>query len=338
MAKVSPMQYLKGLTESYPAMSSWVRTCLQDKGKIGEPDWPDWCFMPMAAWAALIQVKYADSDPIEREWAVSLGLAQLSAIGMWRYSQGIYRYDADLLSALADSKLSGELPSKVFRRLPEWCVYIETPGFTWLGSALHGFWAHLEWDYNLQREELRLLLNTDHGLLGQPLHLGNWSIEEALHKTLEFTSGNGQRNTLTSWLDMETLARLSPLADLKPLVSILLYLCSEAPDVDPLRMPQPRPSRPDLKNGKRGRYIFTPEKPKVFPVGGVIGPMLRNAIDSEVTGRTVRTHLRRGHWHGFWKGPRSGVRNFIYHWIAPLVVVGRKQSEGELRSAYTLLM
>ena len=55
--------------------------------------------------------------------------------------------------------------------------------------------------------------------------------------------------------------------------------------------------------------------------------MLRQAIESEVTGRTIKTHLRRGHWHGFWKGPRSGVRNFIYHWIAPLVVVGRKQSE-----------
>ncbi len=327
MAKVSPMQHLKRITESYPGMSSWVSTCLQDKGKPGEPDWPNWCFMPMAAWAALIQVRCAGLDPFLKELAVSADLARLSAIGMWRYSQGIYRYDADLLSALADSKLSGELPSKVFRRLPEWCVYIETPGFTWLGSALHGFWAHLEWDYNLQREELRLLLNTDRGLAMQPLHLGNWSIEEALHKTLKFTLANAQRNTLTSWLDIETLARLSPLADLKPLVSILLYLCSEAPDVDPLRMPQPRPSRPDLKNGKRGRYIFTPEKPKVFPVGGVIGPMLRNAIDSEVTGRTVRTHLRRGHWHGFWKGPRSGVRNFIYHWIAPLVVVGRKQSE-----------
>ena len=327
MAKVSPMQHLKRLTESYPGMSSWVSTCLQDKGKPGEPDWPNWCFMPMAAWAALIQVRCAGLDPCLKELAVSADLARLSAIGMWRYSQGIYRYDADLLSALADSKLSGELPSKVFRRLPEWCVYIETPGFTWLGSALHGFWAHLEWDYNLQREELRLLLNTDRGLVMQPLHLGNWSIEEALHKTLEYTLGNAQKNWLTQWLDMETLAGFSPLAELKPLISILLYLCSDEPDFDPSRTPQPRPSRPALKKGKRGHYLFTPDKPSVFSVGGSVGPSVRNAIESEVTGRTVNTHLRRGHWHGYWKGPRSGVRNFIYHWIAPLIVEGRMQSE-----------
>lgn len=327
MAKVSPIQHLKRMTESYPGMSSWVSTCLQNKGKAGEPDWPNWCFMPMAAWSALIQVKYLTSDPYELELAVSLGMAQLSAIGTWRYSQGIYRYDADLLKALVNSDLTGELPSKVFRRLPEWCVYIETPGLTWLDSELHGFWAHLEWDFNLQREELRLVMNTDQGLSMQPLHLGNWSIEEALHKTLEFTFANAQKGALAGLVDMNILARLSPLAEIKPLISILLYLCSEEPDFDPSRTPQSRPSRPTLKKGKRGRYIFTPDKPKVFPVGGRVGPILRNVIDSEVTGRSVKSHLRRGHWHGFWKGPRSGMRNFIYHWIAPLVVVGKQQIE-----------
>lgn len=161
MAKVSPMQYLKGLTESYPAMSSRVRTCLQGKGKgkgkVGESDWPNWCFIPTAVWAALLQLRNAASDPVEMKWAVSQSVGALSAIGIWRYSQGIYRYDADLLAALAGSELSGDLPSNHFRRLPEWCVYIETPGLTWLDTALHGFWAYLDWDLNNRREELRLL-------------------------------------------------------------------------------------------------------------------------------------------------------------------------------------
>lgn len=327
MAKVSPMQYLKSITEAYPGMSSWVRTCLQDKGKVGEPDWPNWCFMPMAAWAALLQLKYAASEPVEMKWAVAQGVGAVSAVGIWRYSQGIYRYDTDLLDALADSDLSGDLPSELFRRLPEWCVYIETPGLTWLGTALHGFWAHLEWDFNDQREELRLVMNTDDGLFTQALHLGKWSIEEALHRAFEFALSNPENNSWTSFLTMDFLVQFSPLEELKPLISILLYLCSDEPDFDPLRTPQPRPSRPALKKGKRGQYIFTPDKPKVFPVGGRVGPMLRQAIESEVTGRTIKTHLRRGHWHGFWKGPRSGVRNFIYHWIAPLIVEGRMQSE-----------
>ena len=292
MAKVSPMQYLKGLTESYPAMSSRVRTCLQGKGKVGESDWPNWCFIPTAAWAALLQLRNSASDPVEMKWAVSQGVGALSAIGIWRYSQGIYRYDADLLAALAGSELSGDLPLNLFRRLPEWCVYIETPGLTWLDAALHGFWAYLDWDLNDQREELRLVMNTEDGLFTQALHLGKWSIEEALQKTLEFTLGNSQYNNLTRFLNMDFLVQFSPLEELKPLISILLYLCSDEPDFDPLRTPQPRPSRPVLKQGKRGQYIFTPDKPKVFPVGVRVGPVLRHAFESEVTGRTVKTHLR----------------------------------------------
>ena len=101
-----------------------------------------------------------------------------------------------------------------------------------------------------------------------------------------------QHNNLTSFLNMDFLVQFSPLEELKPLISILLYLCSDEPDFDPLRTPQPRPSRPVLKQGKRGQYIFTPDKPKVFPVGVRVGPVLRHAFESEVTGRTVKTHLR----------------------------------------------
>lgn len=327
MAKVSPLQHLQAVTESFPKMSPWVATCLKDKGKADEPDWPNWCFMPMGAWQALIYVKHRAATSDEQKLQDALDVGVLSAVGTWRYSQGIYRFDADLLAALAESDLSGELPSKLFRRLPEWCVYIETPGLTWLGSELYGFWAHMEWDFNYKREELRLVFNTDDGLFTQPLHLGKWSIEEALRKTWEFTLANAQTENWAGFLSMDMLGKSSPIEELKPLISILLYLCSDEPDFDPLRMPQSMPSRPALKKGKKGFYLPTPEKTKVFPVGGSIGPALRLAVESQVSGRTVKTHLRRGHWHGFWKGPRSGVRNFIYHWIAPLIVEGKKQPE-----------
>lgn len=328
MAKVSPLRHLKMVIEMYPAMSSWVRTCLEDKGKVGEADWPNWCFMPKAAWVALIQVKSMPVNQVEPDWAVAEGVSVLSAIGTWRYSQGIYRFDAGLLTALADTDISGDLPSELFRRLPEWCVYIETPGLSWFDLDLHGFWVHLEWDFNHQHEELRFVLNTDQGLVLQPLHLGKWSVEEAIDRTLAFSTANAKSDSvLRNFLALESLIKNSLVEELKPLISILLYLCSDEPDFDPLRMPQAMPSRPVLRKGKRSLYLYTPEKARVFPVGNRVGPLLRNAIEAQVSGRTVKTHLRRGHWHGFWKGPRKGVHNFIYHWIAPLVVEGKKPSE-----------
>ncbi len=36
--------------------------------------------------------------------------------------------------------------------------------------------------------------------------------------------------------------------------------------------------------------------------------------------RTVRPHVRRGHWHRFWTGPREGDRKLVAHWIPPTLV------------------
>jgi hypothetical protein len=58
----------------------------------------------MGAWAALLQVRHITSDSVEQKWAVAQGVGMLSAIGTWRYSQGIYRYDADLFAALAGAE------------------------------------------------------------------------------------------------------------------------------------------------------------------------------------------------------------------------------------------
>ncbi|EBV8434158.1 hypothetical protein AVA65_07900 [Salmonella enterica subsp. enterica serovar Minnesota] len=33
-------------------------------------------------------------------------------------------------------------------------------------------------------------------------------------------------------------------------------------------------------------------------------------------------HIRKAHWHGYWTGPRNGERNYIYHWIPPVLVSG----------------
>jgi hypothetical protein len=54
----------------------------------------------------------------------------------------------------------GDLPSHLPYRPPEWSVYSETPGRTWPGRALHGFWAHREWEEGDGAEELRLVLDT----------------------------------------------------------------------------------------------------------------------------------------------------------------------------------
>jgi len=78
--------------------------------------------------------------------------------------------------------------------------------------------------------------------------------------------------------------------------------------------------------------MFPAAGPVFFDVGARIGPQLRKAREESdrdaETGRSVRPHLRRGHHHGFWIGPRDGDRTLVYRWLPPLLV-GRQPDGGE---------
>lgn len=105
-------------------------------------------------------------------------------------------------------------------------------------------------------------------------------------------------------------------------VALLLYVCSASSDV----VRQPRP--PSKRRSK------TPQKQTtVLDVGFDVGPKLLaarqadtdGAGDGQDTGRTVRPHLRRAHWHTYWTGPRSEPSPEV-RWIHPVTVHGDKAS------------
>ena len=62
----------------------------------------------------------------------SIWLVTLAAWRRWdmEIQPGIYQFDFDFMSALSDTLITGDMPSEVLYRLPEWCIYIETNGRT----------------------------------------------------------------------------------------------------------------------------------------------------------------------------------------------------------------
>ena len=318
-----PIQHLIEAMRLYPRAASMVDDFRARRGN-DLPRWPDWCFLPMAAWYAIVAHEHrAEIVPL----SLASNISRLAAIGTWRYSQGIYRVDPDLMAGLAESRLPGDLPAEVLHRLPEWCIYVETPGMSWAGTALHGFWAHLEWDANSGRSELRLLLDLDDRLLGLPLHLGSWTLLEAVERyarnAADVAAEQGIKFTVRGE-DMDAIV-----GAVRPLLSILLYLCSDEPEIDDLRQPGSSPARPRPKKTKKGWRLFPPDRPRTWTVGAGIGALLReSALPGDPTGRTVRPHLRRGHWHGYWTGARdSAERRFRYRWLAPIVVAGEQNAD-----------
>ena len=100
-------------------------------------------------------------------------------------------------------------------------------------------------------------------------------------------------------------------------VSMLLYLCSEGPDVRRGALPPGPGARPAAANSTRA-----------LQVGWRLGAALRaaqryhSATRAEETDLHVLPHLRRSHWHHYWTGPLNDPeqRQLVLRYLAPISV------------------
>lgn len=230
-------------------------------------------------------------------------------------TQGIYRFDPLVFEAITHTPVTGDLPHEVLFRLPEWCVYVETPGLRYGDDPLHAFFAHLDFALNTGEAQLRLLLDADLTLAPLALPLGSWPLAESIARALAATEGAAAQ---------AGPAAAGVLAVVEPLVSLLLYLCSQAAEIG---CDARRPGNPTPKKTRRGLRIFQADKPTAWDVGVRLGAALRQA---QQAGRAEepgdgswpgpRPHIRRAHWHGFWNGPKKGERRFVLHWLPPIAI------------------
>jgi hypothetical protein len=296
------------------------------RGK-GLPSWPEWCFLPLAASVAIVTQDI--QNPLELLGA-SLNISRVGALAAWRMTKGIYKFDPDVLESLKTTTLDDNIPNEIFFKLPEWCVYCETPGMTWMGSPLHGMWTHLEWDANTKRQELRFLLDTDLGLIPAILHLGPWTLSEGIERATNEAKLHGFLIPGA----IEEQMNYSKTAAIQPLVSMVLYLCSQAGEITDRSESDKAPGNPVAKSVKGGQQVFPKERATTWDVGIRMGSALRMSKLDEVKqflhgDATNRVHIRRAHWHMFRYGPMkdsygtlipASLRQYHLKWIHPILV------------------
>lgn len=317
---------LARIAQAYPGAWETAETFRADKGDP-DFDWPDWCYLPLAGAYAI--VSGGGRIGLDRAADVS----RLGAMIAWRMTQGIYRFDPAVYDAVRDTPVTGDIPADALMHMPEWCIYVETPDMQASDHALHGFFAHLEHDMNDGRTELRLLLDTDGGLVPVPVHLGVWSLSESLNKML----AEAQKHA-PAGIDPGAHGVLRSRAE--PLISMLLYICSST-DFSKAGK-EAAPANPKPTKTKKGLKTFAAKSPAVWDVGLRMGAALRRAYHREQTGsdpapdgRSVRPHVRRAHWHTFVSGPtkRDGVdipateRKRDLRWVPPIAVNADDGSE-----------
>lgn len=123
---------------------------------IGTGHWPEWCFLPYAAAFDVLYPGAALLHPAQQK-----NTALYTALITWRATQGVYNFDEELLEELWRTPLTGQLPTDILMKMPEWAVYVSTPNAEVFGMQAAGFFAHLVPGEDLEEPQLRFLFDVD---------------------------------------------------------------------------------------------------------------------------------------------------------------------------------
>lgn len=278
--------------------------------------WPDWCFLPSSI---LFGALGFGRDGVDRELVAQAQIAHL--FGTWRTTQGVYPFDSHVYEHVLNTEQSGPVPVAVLLRLPEWCIYLPTPGATYRGAKQYGFFAMLDYDPNRRHPVLLLFVFTDFALEGMQIHLvPGATLDECIDQSFNFA-----RDGITPPSPSDIAKMNGDRPDVMRMMNLLLFVCSQAGEVgDGIGVPRPAQTKT-----KKGARYFPPDQAAIWPVGARLGAKLRTALagagdcklNAGSDGFGVRPHIRRAHWHGYWLGPKnSAQRAFDLRWMPPIAV------------------
>jgi hypothetical protein len=333
-----PKQLLVRCGHQWPTLWKYVDLARAQRGAT-LPRWPQWCYLSTAAGRFLMDrvcpassaISASDSFDIVESFS-----RMVIPLATWRVTQGIYRIDPQVAAAVWETPIDGELPVELLFRLPEWCVYIETPGRNLAtGKRLEGFFAHLNSPTGGDDPELHLLLDDPAGVLHSiTVPLSTLTLEEACRIASTDRANYEQR---ICWSDGNAVEMANDQAlapspseaafSLNPLISTLLYMCSQSADYRDASGLRNAPGKPVPVRTSNGPRLFPPENPTIWETGYRMGAPLRCAakhtfVEHGTSRASPTPHIRRAHWHSFWLGPRNSAaeRRLALRWLPPIAV------------------
>lgn len=254
---------------------------------------------------------------------------------VWAYTKSIYRFNPDMIKILTKTKINHINPLALIR-LPEWCLYIDCNKSLTICNDINiiGFYVQvdnpvIDFDENYPYE-LKFMVLLDNGsivFISMPL------IDENLDNALKYL--DSKRHEVMRDLknikwrrfeseDQRVAALKRDKEFLQKALPLVLYLCTEEPDIV-FRDSKTVKHKSPKDNDKR-KSIFIPQKIKHWNVGNEVIKTL-NRQRNDIFARTSKEpHLRRAHWHGFWRGSKD-EKVMSYKWLPPIFVNSLKANE-----------
>lgn len=322
--KETPLKLVRLWEKMAPGCYNSLDNCYRAKSD-GEISWPDYCPLPIAAAATYLvsAIKLTDRE-------AAMVCAELTACWAWRRQKVIYRFDRDIASALSEQayglKDTDVLPADALFHLPYPCVYIKAPGVL---EHTDGFWAWVEYDLNRQESELRIqwVAETMDHSFAQVMHLiPGATIGDCVIDTAKTTQEHTREPVDLS--NPADSCRIILMA-----IQLLLYLTADNADVEDDEEASNENERDSVQTqgGERrkdGKIKDKASEIHTKNVGVRIGSAFRRSSGASKkasgsgVGSPKRPHMRRGHWHHYWRGPKSGQRELVLLWTPPAMIHG----------------
>lgn len=329
-ALLPPEQKIVEMNRIFPGLWKYVDARRAKHSR----SWPGWCFFPRDEMTALTEPllrQPRNDDERLRQWR---WMRYATILAPWRVSKNVYRFDPDIYLELLDTPISGPLPADLFFRLPEWALYIETPGLeSGYGDTSTGFVVSLNYaDGDPRAAKLHLLSFVD----GRPPFI-DWMfvregmmIEESLTEALNAYHSMLSKMTLSKpW---ERMNAKDELVRVTKMLNLVLYICqTNAADRDIRNVDgsDSVPHNPSPRKTKKGLRYFPPAKPTIWGCGMRQGAQLRRARARHAESKRGThdgpiPHTRAAHWHtyivgkGSRKDPSKGKR--VLKWVHTILV------------------
>lgn len=324
-----PLKMINYLTNLYPAIWKEMDEFHNMNGTSSNANWPDWCYAPIEAALTIASDGNSLSSLTPRQKGAVVSCAQLiSVLAPWRLSKEVYVIDESIKNLLFEQKEDVEIPIDILLHLPYQCFYIELPNTYFDGEKIHGLFVSLDYNVKLKERDLKLtFLSEREDVFSYPIELDAGTIESSIKKLnnqlVEYAKGSKE---------LEEYAKSDPAKDnetitfIKQIMQIVLYILAQNAEIVP--------DEEQSTITKRGKTIKDKySEIRKWDVGFRTGLALRlyketkklenaenqNKDDSHAS---PRPHMRRGHWHHFWTGPKNdeSQRRLILKWLAPMII------------------
>ena len=324
-----PDRWIREVNRRYPNLWTDLRKAYEAPGDILRmkssgmdmlKNVPDWCVMPTLFPFMLLTDRYGELFYITHmEEIMTLGTTYI-----WRCSKGVYRFAPEIYRALISQPITGNVPMDCLHHLPEWAVYIETPGLVYERHPMYGFIAHLDFNLYSRNTDLQFALflegKSEPKMLAIPF--GDGTVLDAMARVDQVDDMFLNPNHPNRYIGGRDEYKVT----LTAMLQLLLYLCSDEPDMPEIEHP--------VKRKTLSGRVRAPEEPRVWDVGVRISNVIRRYRENSVSYRyddstelgshaSPRPHVRSAHWHTYWTGPRQAVfpeRKPIVKWIPPIPI------------------